>query len=118
MKERYSMNTRVKIGCVSCEGGEIFHYYKNEARQKIRCDFTYCYHCYPTATATTHAYPGEEVIDVAEFTELDAKGWGTDDIWHDAFCVVSFLYLNYASIFLWRLAFLILASVAWLRLRR
>ncbi|OGG69971.1 hypothetical protein A2929_02255 [Candidatus Kaiserbacteria bacterium RIFCSPLOWO2_01_FULL_45_25] len=74
------MNTRVKIGCELCEGGEIFHYYKNEDRHTIRCDFTYCFHCYPTAAATTRAYPGEVAIDVSEFNVLDSMGWGTDDI--------------------------------------
>ncbi len=69
-----------KTGCVVCEAGELFFYYKNEKDIKVRIEAFDCHVCNGGVIKFGLPRPDEELIDKNEFFLLINRGWDMDDI--------------------------------------
>lgn len=67
-----------KNGCVVCEAGELFFYYKNDKETKVRIEAFDCYVCSGGVIKSGLSRPEEELISEEEFFALINRGWGMD----------------------------------------
>ncbi len=68
-----------KTGCVVCEAGELFFYYKSEADKKVRIEAFDCHVCSGGVFRFGLPKPEEELISEDEFFALIEQGWGMDN---------------------------------------
>lgn len=68
-----------KNGCVVCEAGELFFYYKSEADKKVRIEAFYCHVCSGGVFKSGLPRGDEELISEEEFFTLINHGWAMDD---------------------------------------
>ncbi len=69
-----------KTGCVVCEEGELFFYYKNEKDKKVRIEAFDCNVCNGGVIRFGLPRSEEDLISRDEFFSLIDSGWDMDDI--------------------------------------
>ncbi len=69
-----------KPGCVVCEAGELFFYYKNETDGKVRIEAFDCHLCNRGDIRSGQPRPEEKLISAEEFFSLIEHGWSMDDV--------------------------------------
>lgn len=68
-----------KTGCVVCEEGKSFFYYKNENDKKVRIEAFDCHVCSGGVFKFGLPKKGEDLISEEQFLTLIDQGWAMDD---------------------------------------